>query len=113
MNVKETLFNDFLVKINFHRYLEYYILCHSLLYEDISLVEKAKIVNKIAIYLQKSPEGHNLAMRSQRNRYILLIHCQNSESIKDLNIELFKESYNYVFMKLVEKYSYFDKIIKK
>ena len=113
MDIEDVLFRDFLVRINFHRYLEYYILCHKIISEDVSIDAKAKIVKEIICYLQKSPLGHNLALRSQTNRYNLLCHCQNLKSINNLNIELFKESHNYVFMKLVNKYSLYKRIIKR
>ena len=113
MNIEEQLFRDFLIKIKYHRYLEYYILCRKIIFEDESLEAKETVVKEIATYLQQSPSGHNLAMRSQKNRYDLLYHCQNLQSIKNLNHELFKESYNYVFMKLVEKYLFFIRAINR
>ena len=113
MDIEDVMFKDFLVRINFHRYLEYYILCHKIISEDVSIDEKANIVREIKHYLQKSPTGHNLALRSQTNRNHLLYHCENMRSINNLNIELLRESYNYVFMKLVNKYSMYKRIIKR
>ena len=112
MNFENQSYKDFLVKINFHRYLEYYKLCHKVLSEDESVDTKHIIIKEIATYLQRSPRGLNLALRSQRNRYDLLHHCLNFNSNDKLNIELFRESYNYVFMKLVEKYLFFIRTIK-
>ena len=112
-NFEDPLFIDFLVQINFHRYLEYYILCHNIISEDVGSEEKVNFIKEIVRYLQLSQKGHNLAMRSQRNRYNLLIHCQNLKSISDLNMELFKDSFDYVYTKLIEKYFYFDRKIKR
>ena len=112
MDIEDVMFKDFLVRINFHRYLEYYILCHKILSEDVSIDTKISIVKEIKSYLQRSPTGHNLALRGQTNRNHLLYHCENLKSINNMNIELFRESYNYAFMKLVNKYSVYKRIIK-
>ena len=109
MELNDPSFREFLSKINFHNLCQYCILCQKLFHEDIQHDKKIQIVKDLAIYLHKPPNGKNLALRSQVNRSELLHYCQNIHSCNKINVELFKESYNYCYMKLYRKYEIYKK----
>ena len=113
MNLEEPLFEDFLAKINCQNLLNYVRLCKKLFCDHVSNEDKVYIVKQLLSYLQKPPRGHNLALRGQLNRMKLLKHCEELESINDLSIQLFQESYNCVYNKLIDKYSVFEQIKNK
>ena len=63
-------------------------------------------------YLAKPPNGSNLAFRNQINRKRLEGHCKSLERRDPTvipNRKLLQESYNYVILKLDEKFKHFER----
>lgn len=107
MDFDKPKFRLFLIKIKYESLLDYSILCQKILCKSLSNEEKHILMKEVGKYLLKPPEGNNLAVRCQINRFELLKHCQQLDKHMDINIQLLKQSYDYIYYKLVEKYNFF------
>ena len=99
-------------KRKFEVWLDFLLICQTLFKlsqseEDIKFAKMIVIGN---LYLGKPPFGFNMAVGSQCNRKDLESHCyllqKQFPSLKP-NTNLVKECYEYIYMKLHQKYEIF------
>ena len=95
------------------QWLDFVIICEKV-FELPEDKREEKIFLMVEIwhkFLDKPPEGYNMALQNQLNRKELINHCKNlSESITDEpDDSLLRDGYEYIFSKLDQKHDVFKK----